>query len=301
MRTAKADSRRFLSPEMLKKLAHLNIRSRTVVEGSMTGAHRSPFKGFSTEFADHRQYVKGDDLRHLDWRVYARTDRHYIKQFEENTDLKAYILIDCSASMDYSSNGITKYEYACYLAAGLSYLIIQQQDSSGMAIFDEKIQNYFPPKSTVSHLRSMLDALVEIKPSAGTDTGMALHTMAEMLKRRGLIVIISDLMDESDKVVKGLAHFKQRRHDVIVFHVLDDYELNFPFEKVGEFLDMETGERIRVAPKEIREEYTREITEFLETYRRACFENRIDYVTINTKIRPEAFLAAYLTGRAKVT
>ena len=301
MRTAKADSRRFLSPEMLKKLAHLNIKSRTVVEGSMTGAHRSPFKGFSTEFADHRQYVKGDDLRHLDWRVYARTDRHYIKQYEENTNLKAYTLIDCSASMGYSSNGMSKYEYACYLAAGLSYLIIQQQDSAGMAIFDEKILNYFPPKSTVSHLRSMLDALVEIKPSAGTDTGVALHGMAEMLKRRGLIIIISDLMDEPDNVIKGLAHFKQRRHDVIVFHVLDDYELNFPFEKVGEFLDMETGERIRVAPKEIREEYTREITEFLERYKRACFENRIDYVTINTKIRPEVFLAAYLTGRAKLT
>ena len=301
MRTAKADSRRFLSPDMLKKLAHLNIKSRTVVEGSVTGAHRSPFKGFSTEFADHRAYVQGDDLRHLDWRVYARTDRHYIKQYEENTNLKTYALIDCSASMSYASNGISKYEYACYLAAGLSYLIIKQQDSAGMAIFDEKIQNYFPPKSTVSHLRSMLDALVEVNPSAGTDTGVALHSMAEMLKRRGLIIIISDLMDEPDNVIKGLAHFKQRRHDVIVFHVLDDYELNFPFEKVGEFLDMETGERIRVAPKEIREEYTREITDFIETYKQACFESRIDYVTINTKVRPEVFLAAYLTRRARLT
>jgi len=300
MRTAKADAKHYLTPEMLKKLAHLNIKSRTVVEGSVTGAHRSPFKGFSTEFADHREYVKGDDLRHLDWRVYARTQRHYIKQYEENTNLKAYTLIDCSGSMAYASDGVTKYEYACRLAAGLSYLIIKQQDSAGMAIFDERIQNYFPPKSTVSHLRAMIDGLTVVQPSSKTDTGIALHAMAEMLKRRGLIVIISDLMDEPDSVIKGLAHFKQRRHDVIVFHVLDDYELNFPFEKVGEFLDMETGERVRVAPKEIKEEYTKEFTEFLETYRRACFENGIDYVTINTNIPPEVFLAAYLTRRAKL-
>ncbi|NQT20379.1 MAG: DUF58 domain-containing protein [Planctomycetes bacterium] len=301
MRTARADSRRFLSPEMLKKMAHLSIKSRTVVEGSVTGAHRSPYKGFSTEFADHREYVKGDDLKHLDWRIYARSERHYIKQYEENTNLKAYILIDSSGSMAYASNGMSKYEYACYLTAGLSYTIINQQDSAGLAIFDEKIQNYFPPKSTVSHLRAMLDALVEVRPAAETDTSVALHTMAEMLKRRGMIVIISDLMDEPEHVIKGLAHFKQRRHDVIVFHVLDDYELNFPFEKNSEFLDMETGERIRVAPKEIKQEYAQELTQFLDTYKRACFENGIDYVTINTKIRPEVFLAAYLTGRAKLT
>lgn len=301
MRTAQADSRRFLTPEMLKKVAHLGIRSRTVVEGSVTGAHRSPFKGFSTEFADHREYVKGDDLRHLDWRVYARSERHYIKQYEENTNLRAYVLIDCSGSMAYTSNSTNKYHYACEVAAGLCYLIIKQQDSAGMAIFDEKIRNYFPPRSTVSHLRSMLDALGLVNPTAATDTGIALHGMAEMLKRRGLIVVISDLLDEPEHVIKGLAHFKQKRHDVIVLHVLDDCELNFPFEKVGEFLDMETGERIRVAPKEIKEEYAREITGFLETYKRACFENNIDYVTVNTKTPADVFLSAYLTRRAKLT
>ncbi|HUS59607.1 MAG TPA: DUF58 domain-containing protein [Planctomycetota bacterium] len=301
MRTAKADSRRFLSPEMLKKMAHLNIKSRSVVEGSVTGAHRSPFKGFSTEFADHREYAKGDDLRHLDWRVYARSERYYIKQFEENTNLKMYMLMDCSASMGYASNGISKYEYACHLAAGLSYLVIRQQDAAGLAIFDTKIQNYFPPKGTVSHLRAMLDALVDLRPSQGTDTGIVLHGIAEMLKRRGLIVIVSDLMDDPETVIKGLAHFRQKRHDVIVLHVLDDYELNFPFEKVGEFLDMETGEKIRVAPKEIKEEYKKEITGFLERYKSACFENAIDYVTINTKIPPDVFLSAYLTRRAKMT
>jgi len=301
MRNAKADSRRFLTPEMLGKLGRLSIKSRTVVEGSVTGAHRSPFKGFSTEFADHREYVKGDDLRHLDWRVYARSERYYIKQYEENTNLKAYVLVDCSGSMAYSSNGISKFEYACYLVAGLSYLIIKQQDSIGMAVFDEKIVNYFPPKSTVSHLRTMLDTLKEMEIQRKTDTGVALHAMAEMLKRRGLIIIISDLLDEPEQVIRALAHFKQRRHDVIVLHVMDDYELNFPFEKVGEFLDMETGERVRIAPKEIMEEYTKEMTGFLDTYKSACFENGIDYVTINTKTPPEVFLSAYLTRRAKLS
>ena len=300
MRTAKADSRRYLSPDMLKKLAHLNIKSRFVVEGSVTGAHRSPFKGFSTEFADHREYVKGDDLRHLDWRVYARSERYYIKQFEENTNLRAYVLVDCSGSMAYQSDGISKFEYACHLAAGLCYLVIKQQDSAGMAIFDERIRSYFPPKSTVSHLRNMLDVLIDLKPDQKTDTGIAMHGMAEMLKRRGLIVIISDLIDDPDSVIKGLAHFRQKRHDVIVFHVMDDWELNFPFEKVGEFLDMETGEKIRVAPKEIREEYNKEITGFLEKYKSACFESAIDYVTINTKVPPDTFLSAYLTRRAKI-
>ena len=285
---------------MLKNLAHMSIKSRLVVEGSVTGAHRSPFKGFSTEFADHREYVQGDDLRHLDWRLYARSERHYVKQYEENTNLKAYVLVDCSGSMAYQSNGISKFEYACHLAAGLCYLVIKQQDSAGMAIFDERIRSYLPPRSTVNHLRNMLDVLVDIKPDQQTDTGIALHGMAEMLKRRGLIVIISDLMDEPDNVIKGLAHFRQKRHDVIVFHVLDDWELNFPFEKVGEFVDMETEEKIRVAPKEIKEEYNKEINHFLETYKSACFESAIDYVTINTKVPPDTFLSAYLTHRSKV-
>ena len=300
MRTARANTKRYLDPEMLKRLARMTIKSRFVVEGSVTGAHRSPFKGFSTEFADHREYAKGDDLRHLDWRVYARSERYYIKQFEENTNLRAYVLVDCSGSMAYHSTGMSKFEYACHLAAGLSYLIIKQQDSAGMAIFDQKIRGYFPPKSTVSHLRSMLDTLIDLKPDQQTDTGLVLHGMAEMLKRRGLIVLISDLLDDPDAVIKGLAHFRQKRHDVIVFHVLDDWELNFPFEKVGEFVDMETQEKIRVAPKEVKEEYVKEITGFLEKYKSACFDNQIDYVTINTKIPPDVFLTAYLTRRAKI-
>ena len=225
MRTAKADSSRFLDPETLRQLQHVSLTSRALVEGSMTGSHRSPYKGLSTEFADHRQYVKGDDLKHLDWRVYARTERYYIKRFEESTNLKAYILVDCSASMGYGSNGVTKYEYACRLAAGLAYVVIKQADSAGMVLFGERIEDYFPPRSSLTHLRAMLDALAGLRPRGKTNTAAALHGMAEMIKRRGLIIVISDLLDEPDEVIRGLAHFRQKRHDVIVLQVLQPFRL----------------------------------------------------------------------------
>ena len=300
MRTARADQSRFLDPDMLRKLEPLSITSRALAEGAMTGLHRSPFKGLSTEFADHRQYVKGDDLKRLDWKVYARSERHYIKRYEENTNLKAYILVDCSASMKYASEGMTKYEYACRLAAGLAYVVIKQQDAAGMVLFGEQIQHYFPPRSSLSHLRIMLDALGSCQPHDKTNASTALHGMAEMIKRRGLIVVISDLLDDPVEVIKGLAHFRQKRHDVIVLQVFDDYELNLPFQRIATFRDMETDEKLRIAPKDIRDEYMAEMEKFIDQYRKACFENNMDYVTVNTKTAPAAFLSAYLNRRAKV-
>ena len=300
MRTAKADSSRFLDPDTLRQLQHLSVTSRALVEGSMTGSHRSPYKGLSTEFADHRQYVKGDDLKRLDWRVYARTERYYIKRYEESTNLKAYVLVDSSASMAYGSDGVTKYDYACHLAAGLAYVVIKQADCAGMVLFGERIEDYFPPRSSLTHLRAMLDALARYRPQKKTNTAMALHGMAELIKRRGLIVVISDLMDDPVQVIKGLAHFKQKRHDVVVLHVLDDHELNFPFEKVATFRDMETGEKIRVAPKDLKDDYSAELEAFINQYKRACYENNIDYVTINTKTPHANFLSAYLSRREKV-
>lgn len=266
----------------------------------MTGSHRSPYKGLSTEFADHRQYVKGDDLKRLDWRVYARTERYYIKRYEESTNLKAYILVDSSASMAYRSNGLTKYEYACHLAAGLAYVVVKQADCAGMVLFGEKIEDYFPPRSSLSHLRAMLDALAHHHPAKRTNTAATLHGMAELIKRRGLIIVISDLMDDPQAVIKGLAHFRQKRHDVVVLHVLDDDELNFPFEKVATFRDMESGEKIRIAPKDLKDDYGRELEAFIALYKRACYENNIDYVTINTRTPHATFLSAYLSRREKV-
>jgi len=300
MRVAQADSSRFLNPDTLRQLEHLTISSRALVEGSMTGSHRSPYKGMSTEFADHRQYVKGDDLRHLDWKVYARNERYYIKQFEENTNLRAYVLVDCSASMAYRSEKLSKYEYACHLAAGLAYVIIKQQDSVGTVMFGESIMEYFPPRSSLTQLRAMLDALAKCRPRKGTDAGAALHGMAELIKRRGLIVIISDLLDDPEEVIKGLAHFKQKRHEVVVMQVLDDHELNFPFDSVYTFRDMETAEKLRVSGKDLREEYEQEFTTFIDRYRKACFEQDIDYLTINTKTPYASFLSAYLSRRERV-
>ena len=300
MRTAQADSSRFLDPDTLRHLQHLSIRSRARVEGAMTGAHRSPYKGLSTEFADHRQYVIGDDLRHLDWRVYARNERYYIKRYEENTNMKVYILVDCSASMAYGSEGISKYEYACRMAAGMAYVTVKQSDSAGMVLFGERIEDYFPPRSSLTHLRSMLDALNRCSPQKGTNTAVALHGMAELIKRRGLIIVLSDLMDDPEAVIRGLAHFKQKRHDVIVFHVLDNDELSFPFEKVATFRDMESGEKVRVAPKDLRDDYAAELEAFINQYKRACYENNIDYVTVNTETPHATLLSAYLTRREKV-
>ena len=300
MRTAQADTSRFLDPDTLRNLQHLSLTSRALVEGSMSGAHRSPYKGLSTEFADHRQYVKGDDLKRIDWKVYARTERYYIKRYEESTNLKTYILVDCSASMAYASEDVSKYEYACHLFAGLAYVTIKASDSAGMVLFGERIEDYFAPRSSLSHLRSMLDSLAGATPRNGTNTATALHGMAELIKRRGLVIVISDLMDDPEQVMKGLAHFKQKRHDVIVLHVLDDHELNFPFEKVATFRDMESGEKVRVSPKDLKDDYSTELTAFIDQYKRACFENNIDYVTINTKTPHATLLSAYLRRREKV-
>lgn len=265
----------------------------------MAGAHRSPYKGLSTEFADHRQYVVGDDLKRLDWKVYARNERYYIKQYEQSTNLRAYILIDRSASMGYGSGAMSKYEYACHLAAGLAYVITKQQDSVGMVLFSDQIDRFFPPGGTLAYLRTMLDALATTKPRDGTAAATALHGVAELVKRRGLIFVISDLLDDTDAVLKGLAHFRQKRHDVVVFHVLDDHELNFPFDTVTTFCDMETGEKVRVSPKDLKRDYSTRIEAFINQYKKACFESNIDYVTINTSTPHDTFLAAYLNKRLK--
>ena len=300
MKTAQAGNSSLLDAEMLQQLQFLSIRSRGLVEGAMTGSHRSPFKGLSTEFADHRQYVKGDDLKRLDWKVYARSERHYIKQYEENTNFKVYILVDRSASMRFGSGKVTKFEYACKLAAGLAYVVVKQQDSAGLVLFDKQITDYLPPRGSLMHLRAMLDAMENSEPGNGTDAGSALHGMAEMIQRRGLIILISDLLDEPDSVVKGLVHFRQKRHDVAVLHVLDDAELNFPYSKVSMFRDMETSERLRVSPKDLKDDYSRELTAFIDRYKKACFESNVDYVTINTATPHANFLSSYLNRRGRV-
>lgn len=294
---------RYLQPKLLQALSRLGLTSRRVVEGAMTGSHRSPFKGYSTEFADHRQYVIGDDLKHLDWKVYSRTERYYIKQYEESTNLRAHVVLDCSGSMAYPrkpKNGrMTKYEYACHLAAGLSYVLISQQDPVGLVLFNDEVVTQLPPMRSLSHLRRMLRAMDETTPEAPTDSAKALHAVAGMIKRRGLMLIISDLMDEPDNIVQALANFRHRGHDAIVIQVLDEDELDFPHKKVVTLRDMETGQRITVDGAGIAAAYNKQLTAFLDRYKQSCFERGFDYVLASTATPYESLLTALLTRRQR--
>ena len=269
----------------------------------MMGTHRSPFKGFSTEFADHRQYVVGDDLKHLDWKVFSRTERYYIKQYEENTNLRAHIVLDCSGSMAYprrpKEGRTTKYEYACHLAAGLAYVLISQQDPVGLVLFNDDVVAQIPPMRSLSHLRRLLHTMDQTAPTAPTDSAKALHAVVGRIRRRGLMLIISDLMDDPDRVVEALANFRHQGHDAIVIQVLDEAELNFPYQKVVTLRDMETGRRITVDGCDIAAAYNQELTAFLDRYKQSCFERGFDYVLASTSTPYESLLTALLTRRQR--
>lgn len=277
--------------------------SRRVVEGAMVGSHRSPFKGFSTEFADHREYVKGDDLKYIDWRVFSRTERYYIKQFEENTNLRGHIVLDCSGSMAFPARAkggrMTKYDYACHLAAGFAYVLVSQQDPVGLVLFNEDVVTHVPPMRSLSHLRRILRAMDETTPSCATDSGKALRTVAGLLKRRGLLVIISDLLDEPDRVARALAQFRHRGHDAIVVQVLDEAELAFPFRKTVRLMDMEDFGQITVDGSAIGAAYAKLVAEFVEECKKNCFEYDFDYVLANTSLPYESLLMAVLTRRQR--
>ena len=294
---------RYLEPKLLRALARLNLTSRRVVDGAMVGSHRSPMKGFSTEFVDHRQYVKGDDLKHLDWRVFSRTERYYIKRYEQNTNLRAYIVLDCSASMNYPrrlrAGQLSKYRYGCHLAAGLAYVLVRQQDPVGLVLFNDQVTAHVPAMRSLAHLRRMLRTMDEAPVTDHTDAGKALHDVVGLIKRRGLVILISDLMDDPQKIAGALAHFRQRGHDAIVIQVLDDRELNFPFQKTMTFRDMETARRITANGADVAADYTRLLNDMLDQYKQSCFEHHFDYVLANTATPYESLLTALLTRRQK--
>jgi len=294
------DYREFLKPEVVSKLANMELRARLVVEGFITGLHRSPYHGFSVEFAEHRQYMPGDEIKHVDWKVYGKTDRFYVKEFEEETNLKAYILLDASGSMGYSSNRITKLEYSSYLAAALTYLMLKQRDSVGLVIFDEKIRKFIPPRSVFSYLHVILRELERVKSGALTNVSATFHQLAERIKRRGLIIVLSDLFDEPSRVLAGLKHFRHKKHEVIVFHILDPMERSFAFGDEAVFKDLETGDEIDTQPWHIRRDYQRQVEEFLRTYKRECLQNRIDYVLMDTSQDFDTALFEYLGKRRRM-
>lgn len=292
--------RKYLKPEVVSKLKNMNLRARLVVEGFITGLHRSPYHGFSVEFSEYRQYMPGDEIRHIDWKAYGKTDRFYIKQFEEETNLKCYLLVDASGSMGYSSQKITKLEYASYLAAALSYLMIEQRDAVGLITFDQKIRKYLPPRSVKSYLPQILRELDEVKCSEITDVASTFHEMAERLHRRGLIVIFSDLYDDPEKVMSGLKHFRHNKHEVIVFHILDPMEINFDFKRNTLFKDLETRDELLTQPWHIKAEYQKKVKQFIENYKRQCRLNRIDYVLLDSSWDYDIALMEYLNKRKRI-
>jgi uncharacterized protein (DUF58 family) len=291
---------RYLDPVLLAKLANLNLVARLVVEGFIAGLHKSPYQGFSVEFSEYRKYCPGDNLRDLDWKVFAKSDRYYIKRFQEETNLKCMILLDASGSMGYGSGKITKFQYACYAAASLAYLMIRQQDSVGLVVFDDALRTFLAPRSHPSHMRDILTTLEKVVPGKETDLGSVFHLLAERLKRRGLIIVLSDLLDKPEAVMRSLTHFRHKKHEVILFHTLDPYEKEFPFFDLAEFEDMETGQRIEVYPRLLRDSYRAAFNTFCETYRTRCAEHKIDYVPLLTSIPLDILLLNYLCKRSSL-
>ena len=293
-------SRDYLKPSIIKKIDNLSLRAKLVVEGFIVGLHKSPYHGFSIEFSEHRPYTFGDEIKFIDWKLLAKTDKLYIKQFEEETNLKSYILFDKSSSMGYGSNDITKFEYAKTICACLSYLMIKQQDAVGLITFDKKINISIPPKSKISHLNYLLKVLNNTKIEGETKISYILHSLAESIKKRGLIILISDLMDNPKDVLKGLRHFRYKGHEVMIFHIIDDKEIEFDFNSPINFIDLETKKMIKTDPRQIKVEYKKSFNQFCENYKKECNKNKIDYIPINTSYSIDKTLIQYFIKRSKL-
>ena len=289
----------YLDPAVIARLATMDLRAKTIVEGFLSGLHRSPFRGFSVEFAEYRQYLPGDDLSTIDWKVYARSDRHYVKKYEEDTNLDCHILLDTSASMAYASGEVSKLAYGSYLAAALAYLMHRQRDAVGLVAFDEHIVERLPARGRGGHLKAVLLALSRLRAGNRSDVSKPLHLLAEALSRRSMAILISDLLDEPGPVIKGLKHLRFSGSDVIVFHVLDRAELTFPFEDPARFKDMESDEELLAAPIAVKAEYLRRLQEMLEMYERELRGAGIDYVRLDTSKPLDMALLAYLSTRAR--
>ncbi len=291
--------RPFLDPAVVARLGTLELKARTIVEGFLSGLHRSPFKGFSVEFAEYRQYIPGDDLSTIDWKVFARSDRYYVKKFEEETNLDAHLMLDVSGSMGYGSTAMTKFEYGACLAAALAYLMNRQRDAVGLTAFDDKIVEMLPTGSRSGHLRNILLTLDRLTLGRETNVSKPLQQIVDSLSKRGLVVLISDLFDDADAVIRALKHFQHRGNDVIVFQVLDPDEIDFPFERPTKFEDLETSEEILAVPGAVRDHYVKQMGTLIERYRRELGAAGIDYQLLSTKRPLELALMSYLSTRSR--
>lgn len=292
-----ADRRKYFDPDILTKLERLDLKARMIVEGYISGLHKSPFHGFSVEFAQHREYAPGDDLRRIDWKVYARSDRHYIKEYEEETNLVAYVALDISESMRYASGRLSKLEYGSYIAASLIYLMLLQRDAVGLVLFDADVRQVIRHSGNPGHREQLIAALEAVRPTEKTDLGKALDYVAGQLKRRGMVIVVSDLFGDMARLLTGLKRLRHRGHDVIVFHVLDKDELEFPFQELTLFKGMEGYPQLFAEPRALRRQYLDELHAFIRRVREECVAHRIDYQQLSTADPLDVALSSYLATR----
>src|SRR5216684_2558748 len=291
---------KYLRPEVIRQVARLDLRAKFIVEGFLAGLHASPFQGFSVEFSEHRKYTPGDDLKDIDWNIYAKTDRYYIKKFEAETNVTGYLAMDLSASMAYTyRQELTKFEYAICLAAALGYLMIHQQDPVGLVTFDTRIQTSLPPRSKRTQLGTMLAVLANLKPAGKTDVAKCLHQLAAMIRSKSLVLLFSDLLTDPQPVLHGMHHLRHRGNEVILFHILDEAEVQFPFDGMIEFEDVEDHDKLVVDARGMRSDYLQAVEEFRNFYRTECPKANIDYVPMDTSVSFDKALMQYLLQRQK--
>ena len=283
----------YLDPELLQRMGDLELIAREVVEGLRVGSHRSPLRGFSTEFAHHRQYSPGDEIRDIDWRVFGRTDRYYTKLYEAETNFDCTILIDASASMSYGSGKVNKLEYAKFLAASLAYVVLKQRDSVGLSVFDSEMREYLPPRSAMGVILQIDQLLRDIKPTPKTSIAKQLHDIALMMKRRSFVILISDLFSDVDDILAGLDHLRHDGHNVVVMHTLDPYEIEFPFKGTWQFDGLEGEEPLTTQPERIRDNYLASFGEYLEALKAGCVASHIDYTTVDTSRPLDGLLSEF--------
>ncbi len=293
----RSDYRQLLDPKIISKISRLDLRARYIVEGFLIGLHRSPYHGFSVEFSEHRQYMPGDEISRIDWRVYGKTDRFYIKQYEEETNLKSYILIDCSKSMDYSSDSITKFQYAITLGAAIAYLLFDQKDAIGLVLYSDEIKKIIEPKTSKVNLIEIYKTLVKSSPQGKTKTAECLAEIAEKIKKRGLIIIISDFLDLPEKVENSLKKFRFKQNEVITFQILDRQEINFNFNKDAIFRDLESEEELLTQPHQIKNDYSQLIKNFIESLKKNLLNHQIDYNLVLTDEFFDKALLSFLKKR----
>ena len=291
----------YFDPKVLERIKRLDVRARHVVEGFITGAHRSPYNGFAIEFAGHREYSPGDELKHIDWNVWAKTDRLYIKEYEEETNLKSTVIVDCSKSMAYKGGGWRKFDYAATVAASVTHLLQRQQDSVGLVTFDTEIRQNLPPSSRPNHLKAMVDVLEKTELDDRTDVGEVFLELAQQIRQRGMVILVSDFFGDVDQLRESLQQFRLRRHEVILFHVMDDDEINFPFEDHTRFVGLESVDEVHADPRALRKSYLKIVNEYMGKVRKMCDGLGVDYKLINTSEPLDAALTSYLAFRKKHT